>query len=346
MEGYLLANRSLPWWAVGPVGDGHAVERDHARRHDRAGLRRRHALHPVLLRSAAGDGRAVGHPGAVLLSRRRLHRLRIPRAPLRREDAHAGQPALPLRTEHVDRRHHLGARRHPVDHLPLEPDVDDPGDRRSDDHLHDARRRAGGDLDRRQADGDRRRRTGVRGRGVDPRPAAGGRRRPGAPHRRRRRPHEHHRLPLRPAADLHVLVGHHRRALPAPVLLRLRSEPGAAIPDGEIAEPGAALAADERVCQDPAPGARADGRCLHVPVLRVQPAADAVQHRARRQDCGERAGRRIPPARGRVRRELSAAARRGDGDGPGARMARAIASAPPPPRCRRSATGRRRSSRT
>ena len=31
------ASRSLPWWAVGPVGDGDAAERHHAGRHHRAG---------------------------------------------------------------------------------------------------------------------------------------------------------------------------------------------------------------------------------------------------------------------------------------------------------------------
>ena len=107
----------------------------------------------------------VGDAGAVLLPVGRLHGVRVPRAALRREDAHAREPAVPLRPEHVDRRDHLGARGDPVDHLSLEPDADDPRDRRTDDPLHDARRRPGGHLDRRQADGHRRRRAGVR-RGV------------------------------------------------------------------------------------------------------------------------------------------------------------------------------------
>ena len=39
--------------------------------------------------------------GAVLLQLRRLHRLRVPRAPLRREDAHLHQPAVPRIARHV-----------------------------------------------------------------------------------------------------------------------------------------------------------------------------------------------------------------------------------------------------
>ena len=41
------------------VGDGDAAQRHHARRHDRPGLHRRHALHPVLFRPAARDDHPV-----------------------------------------------------------------------------------------------------------------------------------------------------------------------------------------------------------------------------------------------------------------------------------------------
>ena len=33
LEGYFLASRSLPWWAVGSVGDGDAAVGDHDDRH-------------------------------------------------------------------------------------------------------------------------------------------------------------------------------------------------------------------------------------------------------------------------------------------------------------------------
>ena len=47
--------------------------------------------------------------------------------------------------------------------------------------------------------------------------------------------------------------------------------------DGQVAPAGEPLAADERVRQDPASGARAARRRVHVPVLRLPSAADAVQ---------------------------------------------------------------------
>ena len=79
--------------------------------------------------------------------------------------------------------------------------------------------------------------------------------RPGAAPRRRDRPAAGHRLHVRPARDLHVLVGDDRRAVPDAVVLRLRSEPGAALPDGEVDRRGAAVAADERLRQDSAAAA-------------------------------------------------------------------------------------------
>ena len=53
LEGYFLASRSLPWWAVGLSVMATQLSRDHDDRHDRPGLRRRHALPAVLLRAAA-----------------------------------------------------------------------------------------------------------------------------------------------------------------------------------------------------------------------------------------------------------------------------------------------------
>ena len=67
------------------------------------------------------------------------------------------------------------------------PDDDGAADWRADGDLHHVRRRAGGDLDRRQADGAHRRRPGRRGRGAGPRIARRSRRRAGAADRRRSR---------------------------------------------------------------------------------------------------------------------------------------------------------------
>src|SRR5205807_3785962 len=61
-------------------------------------------------------------------------------------------------------------------------------------------------------------RSRVRGAVPDPRPSARRQHRPGPAHRRGGRADEHDRLPFRSEADLYVLVGPHRRVLPAPVL--------------------------------------------------------------------------------------------------------------------------------
>ena len=84
VEGYFLANRSLPWWAVGLSVMATQMSADHARRHDRAGAMRRAALHPVLFRPADRDGDPVGDARAVLLPRQRVHRVRVSRAAVRR----------------------------------------------------------------------------------------------------------------------------------------------------------------------------------------------------------------------------------------------------------------------
>ena len=87
LEGYFLASRSLPWWAVGlsvmatqlsaitmigTTGQGYTD-----------GMR----FMQFYFGAAARDDRAVGDAGAVLLQRRRLHGVRVSRAALRREDA-------------------------------------------------------------------------------------------------------------------------------------------------------------------------------------------------------------------------------------------------------------------
>ena len=93
------------------------------------------------------------------------------------------------------------------------------------------------------------------------------------------------RLAMESERDLLVLVGPDRRAVPDAVVLRLRSEPGAALPDREVAQRGAALAVDERVLEDPAAGARAAGRHPGLRVLPLYAAADAVRPRAGSAAC-------------------------------------------------------------
>ena len=119
---------------------------------------------------------------------------------------------------------------------------------------------------------------------------------------RRHRPPAGDGLQLRPEHHLHVLVRHARRAVPVPVVLRHRSEPGPALPHREERGRGARVAADERLLEDSAAGAGADHRRLHVPVLRLHAAADAVQPGARSRGPRQRARGRVSGARAAVRR--------------------------------------------
>ena len=160
----------------------------------------------------------------------------------------------------------------------------------------------------------------------------GGAARPARRRRRDRRPGD--RRGDRPAAQLrflvrshqpvHVLVGHDRGALPVLLVLRHRSEPGAALSDRAIGGRGAALAADERVLEDSAAGRGAAPRRAGVRVLRLHTAADALQQPSQTSGCA-RAPRR--PSTRRCRREFDSALRR---------RARGAAL-----RARRGATGRR-----
>ena len=134
------------------VGDGDAAVGHHDDRHHRAGLRRRHALHPVLLRAADRDDHPVGHARAVLSQRARVHRLRVSRTPLRRQDAVVHGVAVPDLARHGVRRGHLGAGRGALGDHGRQRHHHLPADGRADRDLHDVRRRPGGDVDRRQAD--------------------------------------------------------------------------------------------------------------------------------------------------------------------------------------------------
>ena len=193
-----------------PVGDGDAVERHHAGRHHGAGVQRRPAVRPVLLRTADRDDHPLRDARAVFLSRARLHGVRVPRAPIRSENAHLHERVVPGISRHVVRRDRGRAGGGPVSGSGLERHDDDaphPGARR---HLHDARGSAGGHLDRREDDGTHCVRAHHR-HGVPREGAAEWRqRRRRADDRRRHRPAQSIRFRLHADRNLHVLVGHAR----------------------------------------------------------------------------------------------------------------------------------------
>ena len=126
-----------------------------------------------------------------------------------------------------------------------------------------------------------------------------GRRQPrvGAARGRRGREDAGARFPVRPDAEVHVLVRPDRRPVPVDVVLRLRPEPGAALSDGEVGEGRPAVAVHERVRQDSAAGADSADRRADVRVLPVQQGADAVQPRAARAGEDRRAGGGVSGAR-------------------------------------------------
>ena len=259
------------------VGDGDAAVGHHHDRHHRTGLRERHALPAVLLRPADRDDHPFAHAGAVLSQGEHLHRLPVPREAIRSEDAHVHVASLPVLSKPVVQRRHLGSGRGHVGDPRAQPHADMPAHRRADDDLHDVWRGAGRRLHRREADGlssswrwYRRRRPGDRSA------------RFGRVHRRAARgrhdgPHADVRFSFRPHRAVHVLVGHDCGAVSLPVLLRHRSEPGAAVSVGQVPGRGAHLASRQRLLEDSAPGARAPGGRAHLHVLPVHPAADALQ---------------------------------------------------------------------
>ncbi len=100
-----------------------------------------------------------------------------------------------------------------------------------------------------------------------------------------------------------------RRAVPDAVVLRLRSEPGAAIPDGQVGGGGARLADDERVRQDSAAGAGPADRRPRLRLLPLPAAAVVVQQGACGKGGEQRAGGGVPPARRRVHGGLRGTAR-------------------------------------
>ena len=195
----------------GAVGDGHPAVRDHDDRHDRAGVSERDGAAAAVLRAADRDDHPVGDAGAVLPQRARLYRLRVPRKALRLEDAHLHGAAVPVVARHGDGRRHLGPGGRAVGDDGHQRHDDVPRDRAADRRLHDVRRRAGGDLDRREADVPHRLRPAGSGDRADAGPAGERQRHrcpdPGGRHR----PPAGDEFQLRPERHLHVLVGHARR---------------------------------------------------------------------------------------------------------------------------------------
>ena len=303
VDGYLLANRSLPWWAVGLsvmatqmsavtiVGTtGLAYS---------TGLRFIQNYFPLPLAMVILSLTVVPFftRARVYTAYEYLERRFDVRRPL------AGELPLSDRPRRLARRHPGRAVGRDVGDSRLVAAGDRARDLHPDDRLHHDRRRPGGGLDRRQADVHRRlRHVGRGGHPAVRNPAARGLR-PGAPPGGRDRPVEGGGLQLQPQRDLHVLVGDARRHVPDALVLRLRPEPGAALPDGEIDRRSAPVADDERLGQDPAAAADPHDRRAGVRVLPVQHAADAVQPRLRRAGGGE-------PARGGIRRAAAGSSTR------------------------------------
>ena len=119
-------------------------------------------------------------------------------------------------------------------------------------------------------------------------------------HRRGDRTAADVRLLVRPHQPVHVLVGHDRRAVPVLLVFRHRPEPGAALPDGAVGRRSPALAADERVLEDSAAAARAAARRARLRLLRLHSAAAPLQHGAGRAPSSRRVGAGVRGARSRV----------------------------------------------
>ena len=153
IDGYFLASRSLPWWAVGLSVMATQMS-------------------AITLVGTTGQGyddgiRFVqfyfGLPLAMIILSVTLvpffHRARVFTAYEyleRRFDARTRaltKPAVPGLARPRRGGDHRGAGGHSLDRARLEPAAHHPGHRHPDDALHDAGRRAGGDLGRRQADG-------------------------------------------------------------------------------------------------------------------------------------------------------------------------------------------------
>ena len=211
------------------------------------------------------------------------------------------------------------------------------GDRAADGRLHDVRRRAGGDLDRRQADGRHRRRRSLAavvvlifGLPAD----VSARRR--AAHRRLHRPAARRSISASTSPSTYTFWS----GMIGGLFLMLsyfgcdQSQVQRYLTAKSVDE-GALVAADERLREDSAAGADAAHRRARVHVLPVRAAADAVQPRARDARCGPAPqAAEYAALEARVRRRVRRAPRRGGarcaaagGDDRGERRVRATRSA-------------------
>ena len=155
LEGYFLAKRSIPWWAagisvmatqlsaitmIGTTGQGYTD-----------GLRfiQFYFALPVAMIILSVTLVPFFYRSGVYTAYEYLER----RFDL--EDAQLHQPAVPALARHVVRRRRLGAGGRAVARARLGHHRDGAGDHRAGGRLHDVRRRAGGDVDRRQDHGAR-----------------------------------------------------------------------------------------------------------------------------------------------------------------------------------------------
>ncbi len=77
LEGYLLASKSLPWWAVGLSVMATQLSAITMVSSTGPGLCRRHGAVAAVLRAADRDDHHLGHVRAVFPARQHLHRLRV-----------------------------------------------------------------------------------------------------------------------------------------------------------------------------------------------------------------------------------------------------------------------------
>ena len=232
----------MSWWAVGLSVMATQISAITFVSTTGQGLRGRDAVPGHVLRPALRHGHPLRDPGALLLSRGCVHRLRVPREAIRRAHPDPHEPALPAVARPLGGGHPLRSVPRALGDPGLERAGDDPDHGRHHHRLCDLRGQPLRDLDRRGADGPHlaRHLRLRRGRGLEPAPGGGVLEAPG-PGKAQRAP-AHHGSLSEPDHALHPLGRPHRRPLPHAGLLRVRSEPGAAVslgaqPHGEPALP-------------------------------------------------------------------------------------------------------------
>ena len=121
-------------------------------------------------------------------------------------------------------------------------------------------------------------------------------------------PPEDARLLVQPHRAVHRVVGNAGGPLPDAVVLRMRPEPGAALPHGEVRRREPAVAADERLFQDSPAGRHPADRRPGLRLLRLHAPADAVQPGPPGDRRGEQPRGRLQGPRPAVRIGLRGAA--------------------------------------